>query len=554
VGFWVLSLVTGMMTALAEQPAGAVPHSLCVGTGTSCFPTLQRAVNVAHDGDTIVLGAGSYSGGVTIDVSITLQGAGADATIISGGGPVITIGDYLAASEPTVSITGVTITGGLTRSSPVSSDYVGKAGVMALGGGIFIPPAANFATGATVSIADSTITGNVAAPTSSVDAGFSCGQHDCRFAQAGGGGIDSWGTLTLTATTVSNNKAAGPVTSDADGGGVYANEGTLRISNSTVTGNQSIASAPNGRFAEGAGIMDDFSFGDFSFSVPGTSRLSVQNSVVSHNSSVLDNNTLPLSVGANQNGMQANSGGINVGDRIPTSVDNSSLIGNTALATDTRGEPLAIDAAMVVGFSPLTVDDSHVDDNETLTNSLTTADVGPGGSAIELDGGGGTIADTTIDGNLSEVLTSLGPAAATGAVAIFYFGGNGGPQLVTVKNSFIRNNITKAVAGMGAASVQGGGVFNNSLLQMTEDLVSGNLAQAAGSSSLAQGGGIWNGVDLSGPPVQLTLQNSIVSGNILTGGSGGSLQGGGIFTMSPATLSLSHTTVAGNRPDQCFGC
>jgi hypothetical protein len=69
---------------------------------------------------------------------------------------------------------------------------------------------------------------------------------------------------------------------------------------------------------------------------------------------------------------------------------------------------------------------------------------------------------------------------------------------------------------------------------------------------VAQGGGIWSGVDLSGPPVQLTLENTSVTENALTGPSGITLQGGGLFTTSPVTLT--NTTIARNRPDQCVGC
>ena len=57
-----------------------------------CYATLQAAVDAAPDGDTIKLGAGTFAGGVSITKSIDLVGAGPGATIISGGGPVLTIG------------------------------------------------------------------------------------------------------------------------------------------------------------------------------------------------------------------------------------------------------------------------------------------------------------------------------------------------------------------------------------------------------------------------------------------------------------------------------
>ena len=158
--------------------------TLTVCPSGCAYTQIAPAVAAASSGDTVNVAAGTYQGGFTIDQNLTLTGAGAQKTIISGGGPVITVGMFGATTEPTVAIRGVTITGGVTGSSPVSTAYVGEDGVIALGGGIFVPPAANFATGATVTISNSVITGNTAAPTTSVDAGFSCGIEDCRFAQA----------------------------------------------------------------------------------------------------------------------------------------------------------------------------------------------------------------------------------------------------------------------------------------------------------------------------------------------------------------------------------
>ncbi len=93
-----------------------LPSTLCVGKKPGCYATIQAAVDAAHDGDTIKVGPGTYAGGISIGKSVRLAGAGAAATIIKGGGPVITIGS--GGSNPTVSIRGVTVTGGANDSSP----------------------------------------------------------------------------------------------------------------------------------------------------------------------------------------------------------------------------------------------------------------------------------------------------------------------------------------------------------------------------------------------------------------------------------------------------
>jgi hypothetical protein len=53
---------------------------------------------------------------------------------------VLTSGEFGTSSEPTVSIEGLTITGGITRSSPESTPFTGQEGVSAAGGGVEIPP------------------------------------------------------------------------------------------------------------------------------------------------------------------------------------------------------------------------------------------------------------------------------------------------------------------------------------------------------------------------------------------------------------------------------
>jgi hypothetical protein len=87
-------------------------------SGNGCYRTIQAAVNGAHAGHTITIRASAFAGGVTITKSVRLQGDRAAATVIRGGDHVLTIGAYGAASEPTISVSGVTVTGGVARSSP----------------------------------------------------------------------------------------------------------------------------------------------------------------------------------------------------------------------------------------------------------------------------------------------------------------------------------------------------------------------------------------------------------------------------------------------------
>src|SRR6266545_523051 len=206
--------------------ASAVTLNVCP---SGCpYTQLAPALAAAHRGDTVKIGPGTYAGGVTVDVSVKLVGAGPGATIISGGGPVLTIGEAGAASEPTVTVEGVTITGGVTIGN--LTPWSGR------GGGIYIPRAAGPSTGATVTIRDSVIRGNSVAPATAIESDDPC----CLFADSGGGGISNDGTLTLDHTRVSDNRAdsGGGLASNAIGGGIFNRAfGTLTIRHSVVSDN-----------------------------------------------------------------------------------------------------------------------------------------------------------------------------------------------------------------------------------------------------------------------------------------------------------------------------
>ena len=78
-----------------------------------------------------------------------------------------------------------------------------------------------------------------------------------------------------------------------------------------------------------------------------------------------------------------------------------------------------------------------------------------------------------------------------------------------------------------------------------------NSLTANGAAGSAQGGGI--GVfSFGGPAPVLTLTDAVVTGNSVAGSAGLTIQGGGLFTTFPVTLTK--TVLAGNKPDQCFGC
>jgi hypothetical protein len=531
----------------AVPSAGAAPLAraarLCVGSARGCYATLQAALDASHDGDTVALGRGTFAGGATVRTSVRLAGSGAGATVIEGGGPVLTIGELGAASEPTVSIDGVTITGGSTSSSPESDAFVGVSGVIALGGGIEVPPGANFAPGASVTITNSVIAGNRVAPTTTfapppdqADGWPLCEDGPCQFAQAGGGGIDTWGDLALSNVRVNDNELAGPV-SDSDGGGIYAHGNHVTMNAVVVTGNRAVAADPKSRFAEGGGIFA----GD-------GATLAIRNSAITANTVSLSSSLPYFVAGGGSIDMNANSGGIHVGDGATVTIDSTRIDGNSVLLSDLNGHAAGFDSGMCIcGVSSLVLGQSSVSGNRLVADIGSSEGAGASGDALEFQGNA-TIDNVLVIGNRVTVTSPTGVAGALGAVAAF----NQGPETAVIRNSVISGNSMSASSPAGSATAIGGGVTNNGLLELRNDLILGNTGAATGPAGFAQGGGIWNNLLFYDPPVVLTLDNTIVADNVLDASPGIARQGGGIFTAFPVTLN--HSLIARNVPDQCFGC
>jgi hypothetical protein len=531
----VLSLVlVGGVSPFLAGPS-ALARTLCVDHKSGCFSTLQAAVDAAHNGDTIHIARGTYAGGVTIDASVNLVGQGARRTIIRGGGPVLTIGTFGASTEPTVSIKGVTITGGVTRSSPESEPFVGEKGVFALGGGVEIPPNSDFSGGATVTIKDSVITGNRVAPRATVPSGLDCPDPGCPFALAGGGGIDSWGTLTLKNTSVSKNRVGSAsklsaLASDADGGAILNWQGPLTIRNSVIHENRATATAPNGRFAEGGGIM---AFG-------GT--VTVSRSAVTDNRSALAS-SFPSSVD-----QLANGGGLHITSNVPTAtIHKTKISGNSVSMTNTVGDAVAFSGGIHVDLD-VEFDMTH---SVVAGNSVRSATLAHSSGAAVADSGAGEIlgriSDTRITGNSVTVRSATQGDARALAGGVIFFG--------TMRRDVVSHNHVYASSPQGSVFVDGGGlVVDAPGVTLQDTTVRKNAVTARGARGSIRGGGIFDAPIPDGPPGgPLVLVNSSVTRNVLTASAGISREGGGIY-LSGQPLTLRNSVIARNVPDQCFGC
>jgi len=176
----------------------------CAAPGSGACPTIGEALSAAAADSgqavTIDVAAGTYTEDDTINASglasLTVAGAGAATTTINGGGN----GTVLTVTGGTVSVTGLTITGGNNTSS--ASD--------ASGGGVDNQ-------GATLTLTGDTIDNNTS-----------------YFGYGGGVDNNSGGTVTLNGDTIDNNQAG-------QGGAVYTDDGSnITLTDDTLDNNTSV--------------------------------------------------------------------------------------------------------------------------------------------------------------------------------------------------------------------------------------------------------------------------------------------------------------------------
>ncbi len=184
---------------------------------------IQNGVDIAAIGANVNVAAGSFIESVTITRPLTLTGAGANNTTVSGNNAF----RVFNISATDVTLDGLTIANGNTFGTGGGINYIGFGTLSITNSNItnnrvtLIDP--NFGGGifnaiGTVNITNSTISGNAA--------------------YLGGGIYNGAGTVNLTNSTLSNNLATGLGTGLDSGGGIRNSFGTLNVTNSTISGNR----------------------------------------------------------------------------------------------------------------------------------------------------------------------------------------------------------------------------------------------------------------------------------------------------------------------------
>ncbi len=337
--------------------------------------SLREALALANDplAGSLGDGDGDNDGGPTDTITFAADLSGETITLVSGelviGSDVAIDGDVSGdGGEPEITLDA----NGASRVIRIASGSSTLDGLVMTGGTTFDPSSGGggvfVAIGATVAIVNSAISGNDA--------------RSFKNSSNLGGGISNEGTVTLTNTTVSGN-----------GSGGIVNDGTLMLSNSTVSGNASAG------YGSGGGI---------STRVNGTTTLI--------NTTVSDNSSL---------GIFGDGGGISG----PASLINSTVSGNSAF----RGGGISGSATLI--NSTVSGNDALYDGGisglATLTNSIVLGN----SASIENAEISGTITETgpnLIGGNAVDVFAET---VDNNGVEAGLLGDNGGAvKTIALKN------------------------------------------------------------------------------------------------------------------------
>jgi hypothetical protein len=347
------------------------------------------------------------------------------------------------------------------------------------------------------------------------------------------------GDLTISDLTVDNGDTSGTGTDPKAGrGGGILNLGSLKVTNSTFSHN-------NGSFGSGGignGIpleiglppvagnltLSDSVFFDNSGGTGGaigngaTSTMNLTRCTISHNTT------------------SSEAGGIaNQGTAI---LNKCTVSGNSAGF-----------GGGIVSAGQLFLTDSRVTGNSAIgcVNSATGCDptiTGFGGGIVNL-GGQLFLTDSPVTGNTAtngggilsvgqlfltdNAVTGNSATAVTGNSATGFGGGilNRPDSAATLTNSDVTGN---------SATSDGAGIANFGHMTLTHSNITGNDA-------MGNGGGIANEQLMGASAAILTLTDGDVTDNKAG-------QGGGIFNQTNNTVTLNHSTIVANTPNDCSGC
>jgi phospholipase/lecithinase/hemolysin len=488
-----------------------LPNTLTVtNLNDSGIGSLRYELALAGDGDTIVFAPQAHctitltSGELQVGRSVTIQGPGTGALVISGN-HTSRVFEILSGADAAIS--GLTVTGGVANPA-------GSASLVGAGGGIAVD------RGATLTLTTALVAGNTANAASAA--------ADSATPVSGtGGGIYNAGTLNMSGDAVRGNTAnAGSALGatggevDGSGGGIY-NAGTLSLAYSVVSGNTANAGASS--FASGGQGGGIYTSG----------TLTLTGDWVSDNTADTGPVTAPLFGTISGSG-----GGLFITGAGTATVQGSTFARDTGNAASASATDPQVSVADVEGDGGGIFNQGQL----TLTSTLFSGDVANSGSASAQSatavGKGGAIdslsaqltaSGATLFGNTANAGSAT---SATSSLALGLGGGISGDGVLALAGSHLSGNTANSGTA-GEIEAVGGGIYDLSALTLTSSLVIGNVANSGSGANqlIASGGGVWAAGG--------TVSHSIIALNVVNSGSGIGLldlSGGGIYDTGPLVL------------------
>jgi hypothetical protein len=496
--------------------------------------SLRATIAAASSGDTIEFASSIHnitltSDELAISMNLTIEGSGSGRLTISGNDANRV---FEISNKATVTIEDLTVANGAVAGEN--------------GGGILVDP------GASLALTDATVSGNSA-------------YADSTGYYGSGGGVENDGSLTVTASTFTNNLCSGgdntdPTTEGSAGGAIDSQGPALTVTTSTFKGNQAVGpSSGNGEGNGGA--------------INNSSTATITYSTFSGNHAL---------------GRTANGGAISAGESElvatpPLAISNCTFTGNQALAANgandftnefggqALGGAIDSDAALSINNSAFTENLAQGGDEGNnasgVSDNNTNGFVGlaTGGGVCD-EGASLAVADSTFTGNQAiggNSATGVGGLAAGGAILSAGFSTT---NLTSV--TLLGNQAVGGIGGPGSpgGSSVGGGFYSgiDATATVSNSHFSLNLAQGGTGGSgaaggIGAGGAIGNGGgfgdlvlsshDLGSDVSSLVLDQSTLTLNVAQGGAGGSHgtggsgQGGGCYVPGSTTATIDNSKI-----------
>lgn len=508
--------------ATMDGAENAVSDEYEAKIGETSYGTLQKAIDGAKDGDTVVLNKNT-SGSINIakwiklnlndhtingDVKVDLSGKKDDAT---------TTQDGEEAVEKKVEITNGTITGATDSGVTIKDaedtnvllhDLIIENNEGKQGGGVHIENSQNV-----------TIDHCIIRDNKSIGQGMN--GTDVSLGAGGGVFVSNNSNVTITDSEIQNNTGT-------RGGGIYVDNSTVEVEDSTIDNNTATdvpSDSPTSNHGLGGGI--------YSFD----STLTVTDSTISNNTARGHNGIFKYNSSGRLSsaGFGKGGGGIcAVGKKSDVTLDGVTVTGNKAIYSDTSNN--GVGGGINAQGGKLTVTDSTISNNNARGN---------GGGIASEEGNVLNVSDSTVQGNTGNNGGGIHTGEARDASKT--------PSKATITN-------TKVLENEAIGSGEGGGVYVGTRADATlkgctvannkSVSTGGGIAAKLGTVTLddttvennqaVNGGGLFHlGIAVPG---SLTLQN----GSIIRNNTASSM-GGGLFLWGNVGLKSENSEISGNK-------